>query len=575
MMRRLPVLLVAAALSAVAGCASAGPLDDLRIGGGAPDTSAYGLFLAGRAALEAGDTALAEAYFTRAQAAAPKEPVIAERAFQAALLAGDLRRAGELARRVDSSAPSASTAASLATLAEGVDLLAQGRAKPAAAKLDSIAATPGVGAAAALVRPWAKAMARDWEGALTGADTRDKLFNLVTALGQAQLYEHARRHEEAETAYKAALVQRAARPLVAPHYGAFLERRGRRAEALALYDELIAAGQDDQETRAARARVAANAAPPPLPTLRQGAAGALMAPAAAMLSERQFDSALLYLRLVLRLDPDREEALLMMGDVRNQAGDVEVARELYARIPQGSSRYLAAQARLAYSHAEKDPGRAIRIAEAAVARNPDDLDAQMLLAEMLRADKRYADAAAAMDKVIDRSGAKADWKLYYMRGAVLERAGRWPQAEADLKRALELRPDQPELLNYLGYAWIERRHQVPQALKMIEKAIAADPDNGAYIDSLGWAYFQLGDYKTALQHIERAVQLMPGDPEVNDHLGDVYWRLGRRDEARYKWRAALTLEPPPEVKSRAEAKLASQSGLDAVATAAATAAPAQ
>ncbi|HEX8232953.1 MAG TPA: tetratricopeptide repeat protein [Caulobacteraceae bacterium] len=567
MPERRSLLLIAAFAAACAGCASAGPFGDLRVSGGARDNSPYGLFLAGQAALQGGEADVAAAYFARAQAAAPREGTITERAFTAALLNGDLDRAGKLAREVGSSSPLAEP---LSGLAEGVELLAEGRSRQAAARLKAASGSPGIGAAAALVRPWAEAGAGNWEAALTGANSPDRLFNLIASLNQAQLFERAKRYDEAETAFKAAMAQRGAKPLFAATYGAFLERRGRQAEAVALYDELIAAGQADDELRAARARAAGGRAPPPMLTLQQGAAQALLPAAAAMLGDRQLESGTVYLRLALRLDPTREEAALLLGDIKTQQEDVDAARKAYAGIPASSPRYLAAQARLAWSYQEKEPARAVEIARAAAAARPQDDDAQVLLAELLRADKRYAEAAQVMDGVVARTAAAPDWKYHYMRGAVLERAGRWPEAEADLKQALVLKPDQPELLNYLGYAWIERRQRVKEALAMIEKAIAAEPDNGAYIDSLGWAYYQLGDYRTALGHVERAVQLMPGDPEVNDHLGDVYWRVGRRDEARYKWRAVLTLEPPSEIKSRAEAKLASPQGPDAVATAAVT-----
>ena len=131
---------------------------------------------------------------------------------------------------------------------------------------------------------------------------------------------------------------------------------------------------------------------------------------------------------------------------------------------------------------------------------------------------------------------------------------------------MKLRPDEPELLNYLGYSWIDRGIRLKEALAMVEKAVAANPRSGAMVDSLGWAYYRLGDYKQAVEKLEQAVELEAGDPEVNDHLGDAYWKVGRRDEAQFQWRRVLTLKPDDKIRLRAQAKLASPLGPDGPAT---------
>jgi Flp pilus assembly protein TadD len=153
-----------------------------------------------------------------------------------------------------------------------------------------------------------------------------------------------------------------------------------------------------------------------------------------------------------------------------------------------------------------------------------------------------------------------DWRLYFGRAVSLEKLGRWPEAEADLQSALKLRPDEPELLNYLGYSWIDRGVNLKQALAMVEKAVGANPRSGAMVDSLGWAYFKLGRYKDAVDKLEQAVELDAGDPEVNDHLGDAYWKVGRKDEALFQWRRVLTLNPDGKIKASVQAKLASPLG---------------
>ena len=187
--------------------------------------------------------------------------------------------------------------------------------------------------------------------------------------------------------------------------------------------------------------------------------------------------------------------------------------------------------------------------------SPDDRDAAITRADLLRANERYAEAAAVLDRIIAEEGEDADWRLLYMRGVALERAGRWPDAEKDLMRALKQQPEEPELLNYLGYTWIDRGERLDEALDMVRRASEANPRSGAMVDSLGWAYYRLGDYKNAVEKLERAAELEPSDPEINHHLGDAYWRVGRRLEAQFQWNKVLTLEPNAATKAAVESKI--------------------
>ena len=129
------------------------------------------------------------------------------------------------------------------------------------------------------------------------------------------------------------------------------------------------------------------------------------------------------------------------------------------------------------------------------------------------------------------------------------------KAEADLKHALELSPDQPLVLNYLGYSWIDKGQNLQEALKMIQRAVELRPNDGYIVDSLGWAFYRLGNLPKATQFLERAIELLPEDPTINDHLGDVYWRAGREAEARYQWRRALQFGPEPADAKTIETKL--------------------
>jgi Flp pilus assembly protein TadD len=270
--------------------------------------------------------------------------------------------------------------------------------------------------------------------------------------------------------------------------------------------------------------------------------------------------ALIYLRLVLRLDPGRDEAWVMVGDLMAGSGDTESARVAYGHPKPGSMEYSTAQAKLAWTYqGADDKETALKLARAAAAGG--DTDARVTLADLLRSDEQYAEAAKVLDGLIAESKTP-DWRLLYSRGVTNERLNKWPAAQVDLQAALAAHPDEPELLNYLGYSWIDRGEHLTEAMAMVQKAVAADPRSGAMVDSLGWAYYRTGDFKQAVEKLEQAVELEAGDPEINNHLGDAYWKVGRRDEAQFQWRRVLTLKPDDKIKANAEAKLASGLGPD-------------
>ena len=200
---------------------------------------------------------------------------------------------------------------------------------------------------------------------------------------------------------------------------------------------------------------------------------------------------------------------------------------------------------------------AVALLRAMAAERPHDYQAMVELGDVLRTHDRFKEAVAAYDDAFQRYGAgqPTDWRLYYSRGIALERSRQWPRAESDFRRALELEPQQPMVLNYLGYTWIDQGVHLDRALGMVERAVALSPNDGYIVDSLGWAYFRLGNYDKATENLERAIELVPEDPTINDHLGDAYWRTGRHLEARFQWNRALSFKPEAGEATKIESKL--------------------
>lgn len=546
---RLALLAFAAPLVLLGGCATTDKLakDDGPVPPAAADTP-YGMFLAGNAALSEGRNSDAARFLEAARTEAGDDPAVAERAFTAALMAGEIEKAALLAPE---GASASEPGKRLGRLVKVVAALGDNKGKVAKAELG----TDGIGfphrGAAALLGPWVAAAAGDAEGSVVRPQLRgDAGVDYFGQIGQAHLFERARRYDEAETDFKAVTSGDNPSEIAVLAYGGFLERRGRRAEAIALYDAALARDPTNVALKTARARKSA----PSAPTIKEGAAFALLAPAATMISAKQEPTGLAYLRLSLRLDPNRNDAWLMLGDVLQGRGDTEGARLAYSKPKANSAEFPSAQAKLAWSYQSAgDKEGALRLARAAAATG--DPEGRLTLSDLLRANDRYEEAIQILTSLITESKSP-DWALFYARGQAYERSNRWKEAEADLVKALAMRPDEAEILNYLGYAWIDRGERLQEALGMVEKAVAANPRSGAIVDSLGWAHYRLGDYKKAVEILEQAVELEAGDPEINNHLGDAYWMVGRKDEAGFQWRRVLTLKPDDDIKADAEQKLA-------------------
>ena len=526
-----------------------------------PATSPYGLFLAGQAARDAGQLSAAAAYLVRAASTTGEPSYIRIEAFDAALRAGDVSGAAALAPALDD--PNVA-ARRLGVLVRGVEAMAVGKNKDAYALFSGPDAGFPHRAMAQLLAPFAAAGAGDAVHATARPQMgADGVGQFVADLDQALLEERLGRLDDADAAFKTLLQDGDESGLVTVSYGAFLERRGRWKDAQALYRDRLAHDGDSQPIVDALARAMKHGRPAPLATLREGASEAMLIPAAGLIAQKQDGYGLDYLRLALRLDPGNGEAWILVGDLLSSP-DPGSARFAYAQVQPASDRYVAARGKLAWGYQNGgEHDQALKIARETLAAEPQSREAAATLADLLRANAQYTESALVLTKLIDGSGPKADWRLYYLRATAYQQIGDSAKTEADLQAALKLDPDEPELLNFQAYFWIDRGEHLQEALAMVQRAVAADPQSGEMIDSLGWAYYRLGDFPNAVAKLEQAIAIDPAIAEVNDHLGDPYWRVGRKTEAQFQWRRVLSLNPSDKVRARAEAKLASPLGPDA------------
>ncbi len=292
------------------------------------------------------------------------------------------------------------------------------------------------------------------------------------------------------------------------------------------------------------------------------------------------------MQLALYLAPQHGLALLSLADLYESQKNPELAIKLYERVPKDSPLRRNADIQIAVNFeslaqtqetnatalatqnkkdeadklradSKKNLDEAKKRLDKLIAENPNDLDAILALGTVERTRKQYAECAQTYSKGIAtlEKAEKAHWQIFYFRGICFERDKQWPNAEADFKKSLELFPDQPQVLNYLGYSWIDQGVNLEEGMKMIRRAVEQKPDDGYIVDSLGWAYYRIGNYEEATKHLERAVELRPEDPTINDHLGDVYWKVGRQLEAKFQWSHAKDLKPEPEELVKIEEKL--------------------
>ncbi len=292
--------------------------------------------------------------------------------------------------------------------------------------------------------------------------------------------------------------------------------------------------------------------------VRDGVAETFYNIARALYKEDVHEMALIYIRFALYLRPDMPVFAVLAGEILESQERWLAAREMYRQVdPQTPYRWLVDIRIAMITDILGETEDAVALLQHVTGMYPERTDALINLGDLLSGQKRYEEAIAVYDKAIDQIGDldTRHWNLLYARGISLERAKQWQRAESDFLQALELKPDQPYVLNYLGYSWVEQGVHLERAQKMIERAVQLKPHDGYIVDSLGWALYHLGDLEGAVRELERAVELRPQDPTINDHLGDAYWRVGRFSEARFQWGRALSLDPDPDAAIEIRKKL--------------------
>lgn len=526
----------------------------------ARETSPFGRFLAGRFAERQSDLEQAARLMAAVLEEEPEDERFLRQAFVLAVSAGHAKKATEFARKMAGTKLNNSSARIVLIAAdfEKKDYAA------ALGRLDG-ASTGGLGRyALPMAKAWSLVGQKKFVEAKTAIAVlgQEKGFNVMYRLHSGLIKALAGDAEEALKQFKKVnksgnltlapvRIQRAVLPV--------LQKLGKKKEALAIIDKQLTSNANSLIFASLRGNIETGEPVPPLAaTPSQGLAEGLFNLATALPRDRVGNVVLLYAQLARILRPAFPLAEILIGDILMSRERYADAAAMYRRIDPKSKYGWTARLRTADALYEADRLDAARkLLDDMGDERPERLDALLKLGNFLRFKERYADAVVIYDRAFERlkDPKKRDWNLFYSRGIALERAKQWDRAEKDFLKALTLMPEQPYVLNYLGYSWVERRKKLDRAKKMIENAVAQRRNDGYIVDSMGWVLYRLGEFDKAVPHLERAVQLRPHDPIINDHLGDAYWRVGRKHEARFQWRRALSFKPEKEEQAKIETKL--------------------
>lgn len=528
----------------------------------AGEAQSFGDYLSARLAASDHDMTDAARLYRASLDTAPDNPDLLDRAFLYTAASGDVPQAAALAQRVLISTPDNRAA----RLTIAVEELKVGDYAGTRAQIAQSGKGPFTTLTLLMLDAWAAQGAGDTNEAL--ADLKDVSTaggsDVLANFHRALILDLAGQNADADSAYRDALGTAAASPRIAEAYGRFLERAGRVADARAFYTKQLSDAAIAPIAQQGLDRLAAGSKPDRLiPTPAAGAAEALFGIAASLSDDASADVATLYLRLALYLEPDLDLAKIVLADRFENLEKFDDAIAVYRTINKSSPFWSAAAVQAALDETRLNHNDvAIAQLEDITKTDASDLTAWTALGDAYRGAEKYREAAAAYDQAIRLLTPEEpkDWAVYYARAMAEDQSKRWDAAEQDLQHALKLKPDEPQVLNFLGYSWVDQGRRLPEALAMLEKARALSPFDGYIVDSVGWAYYRLGRYQDAAKTLESAVLLVPGDATINEHLGDAYWRTGRTLDARFQWSHALAFGPEAAQKAEIEKKL--QSGLN-------------
>ena len=405
-----------------------------------------------------------------------------------------------------------------------------------------------------LIKPFFRAWIDAAEGstseinAVVNSFEEENNFNFFNFFQAGLIYEYLEDFEKAESFYAQALNERGLLNLRAVEaYGKILKKNGKTEKAISILEDYIDQAPANEQLKATLIEVRNDEQFEPfVSSLDEGFAEIFYTVSTILMQDNVKSIATNFLQYAAFFKPEFPLVHFLQAQIFESDQYYRGAQNEFDKIKTDSPLYFQSKLQRAWLYNDMDrPEETIGALLKLEKEYPDNREVLNSIAEFYRMNERFAEAIPAYSKVIDNIEEEnvRDWIIYYTRGIVFDQEKRWAEAEMDFKKALEIRPEQPMVLNYLAYSWVDRGLNYVEAKKMLIRAVELRPNDGYIVDSLGWALYKMGDYEEAVPVLERAAQLETQDWAINDHLGDAYWTVGRKNEARFQWRHALSLSP--------------------------------
>jgi Flp pilus assembly protein TadD len=537
-------------LSLLSACAAAEPRSDGPQGTAFAPSGVDADVLVGHVAELRADPAVAAGAFDKALAVRPNDPGLMQQAFVASLLDGRSAAAESLARQLPDN--------QIAQLLLVNQDVRAGRWAAAETRLHAMPREGLTQLLQPLILAWNQAGDGQIDAALATLQPLidGQQFRGLFALHAAMIADLANRTAVATKLYR---IADAAMPdlnlRLAQILASWQTRAGQPAEAARTLADFADASPN---MAIVLPQLLAATEQRPVRGPADGIAEAYLALAAALRGDDSSDLAMIMLRLALDLRPDFPAARLVGAEILSDGGhNPEALRMLSGISDHDPLDAVIVMRRAALIAQVGHMAEALDDLDRLAAQFPDSPLPAIEQGDIYIAEHNYQQAAAAYSRAVDRMRPvrRSDWPVFYQRGIAYDQSHEWPHAEADFRHALSLAPNQPSVLNYLGYTWATKGEHLAEARQMLQKAAAGRPTDGAIVDSLGFVMLRQGEVSEAVATLQRAVELEPEDSTINMHLGDAYAAAGRKLEARYQWRRALTLNPTPDDATKLEAKL--------------------
>lgn len=522
--------------------------------------TATGSYLAGRSAQTHHDWENADLYMARAlqlsEIDAADKSGILDRAFLMAITKGDIKRAMDYGEKIIAQRDGKGE---LAYILKSITAAKNGDYQQSADILAKIDTKVFGGYAVPLLQAWNAAALGQAEVALGHLDNSDFSDDTAYTLQKALVLDYMGRTSDADAAYRYAMRQGLdlQETLLAAN---FFERSGDWDTVEKIYTLFSEQEPTNPYLISALKRTAAQqAADPVLNDAEQGVAYTLYKMAHLLFERNASDSALIYSRIAEHIGHGNPDANLLMGDLMVKNGHYDEALGYYNSITSENILFKTAQMKKvgALEKAGQND-QALGVLNNMKTTTPYVLDALVRTGDLHQRSENFEMALSAYDEALDTLGDQANenhWGIFYARGMAYEQLDNWNAAEKDFIKALEYSPENPSILNVLGYTWVDKGVNLDRAMDMIEKAVSMRPHDGYIIDSYGWAFYKLGEYDQATYWLEKAIELHPEDATMNDHLGDAYWQSGRIKEARFQWERANRLSSDSTFQMKMARKL--------------------